>query len=293
MKYGINMPPFGNFGDARILADLAGEAEAAGWDGFFIWDHIVFDPSFHPMVDPWVGLAAVAMSTSRIRLGTMLTPLPRRRPWKLARETASLDRLSDGRLILGVGIGDPVQWEFGFFDEEVDAKVRAGRLDEGLDVLTGLWRGEPFTYEGEHYRLDEVIFLPTPAQPRVPIWVGGWWPNKPPMRRAARWDGAIPGGRDGPLTPVDWREIRDYIAQHRAPDREPGASFDLVHSGTTSGTDRAADAAVVKTYAEAGVNWWLESVDPWRFGQGEEDPWSSEYEPLMRERILNGPPELG
>ena len=181
MQYGINLPPFGDFGDPRALAELAHEAEQAGWDGFFIWDHIIFDPSFHPMVDPCVGLAAVALSTSRIRIGTMLTPLPRRRPWKLARETVSLDRLSNGRLILGVGIGDPVQWDYGFFGEETDARVRAQHLDEGLDIVAGLWSGERFSYQGQHYQLQEMIFLPKPVQPRIPIWVGGNWPNKPPL----------------------------------------------------------------------------------------------------------------
>src|SRR5689334_9455775 len=156
MYYGINLPPFAEFGDARVLADLAVEAEIAGWDGFFIWDHMVFDPTWHPIVDPWVGLAAVAMRTTRIRLGTMLTPLPRRRPWKLARETVALDRLSEGRLILGVGIGDPVQWEFGFFGEPTDAKQRASMLDEGLQVLTGLWSGALFSFSGEHYQLQEM-----------------------------------------------------------------------------------------------------------------------------------------
>ncbi len=238
------------------------------------------------MLDPWVGLAAVALNTSRVRIGTLLTPLPRRRPWKLARETVSVDRLSGGRLILGVGIGDPVQWEFGWFGEITDARVRARQLDEGLEILTGLWRGEPFSYQGEHYHLQEMTFLPTPSQSRIPIWVGGNWPNKPPMRRAARWDGAVPSGRDRPLTPDDWREIKAYIEQHRQND----APVELVHGGPTSGTDRAAAAAVVAPYAEAGVTWWIEGVDPWRFGQDWEAQWSAHYSELMRERVRNGPP---
>ncbi len=286
MQYGVNLPAFGDFGDPRALAELAREAEVAGWDGFFIWDHMIFDPSFHPMLDPWVGLAAVALNTSRVRIGTLLTPLPRRRPWKLARETVSVDRLSGGRLILGVGIGDPVQWEFGWFGEITDARVRARQLDEGLEILTGLWRGEPFSYQGEHYHLQEMTFLPTPSQSRIPIWVGGNWPNKPPMRRAARWDGAVPSGRDRPLTPDDWREIKAYIEQHRQND----APVELVHGGPTSGTDRAAAAAVGAPYAEAGVTWWIEGVDPWRFGQNWEAQWSAHYSELMRERVRNGPP---
>lgn len=288
MLYGVNLPPFGDFGDARALADLARAAEAAGWDGFFIWDHMIFDPSFHPMVDPWVGLAAVALSTTRMRIGTMLTPLPRRRPWKLARETVSVDRLSDGRLTLGVGIGDPVQWEFGFFGEELDAKVRAAQLDEGLEVMQGLWSGEPYSFQGTHYRLDEMRFLPRPVQQRIPIWVGGWWPNKPPMRRAARFDGVIPGKFGGSLSLDEWREIMAYIGQHRT-SSDP---FDFVHAGTTTGTDHAADAALVASYADLGITWWIENIDPWRFGQGWEDAWTAEASAQMRERIEQGPPRM-
>jgi alkanesulfonate monooxygenase SsuD/methylene tetrahydromethanopterin reductase-like flavin-dependent oxidoreductase (luciferase family) len=124
----------------------------------------------------------------------MITPLARRRPWKLARGTVSVDRLLNGRLILGVGLGEPAQWDFGFFDEPTDPKIRAQRLDQGLDILTGLWSGQPFRYEGEQYKVVKgVSFRPTPLQsPRIPIWVGGWWPKKPPLRRAARGDGVCP-----------------------------------------------------------------------------------------------------
>ncbi len=210
-------PPFGDYSDARYLADMAREAEAAGWDGFFIWDHIFFDPSFHPIADPWVALAAIAINTQRIRIGMVVTPLARRRPWKLARETVSVDRLSGGRLILGIGLGDPVQWDFGFFGEERDNKVRAKKLDEGLDILAGLWSGEPFSYQGEHYQLAEMIFLPRPAQtPRIPVWVGGNWDKHAPMRRAARWDGYVPLKWGDILTPDEWRDIMAYIQQHRS-----------------------------------------------------------------------------
>ena len=288
MHYGVNLPAFGDFADPLVLAELAHEAEAAGWDGFFIWDHVIFDPSFHPMLDPWVGLAAVALRTQRLRLGPMITPLPRRRPWKLARETASLDRLSNGRLILGVGIGDPVQWDFGFFGEGADARTRAQQLDEGLEILTGLWSGDAFEYHGEHYQLQPVTFRPRPVQePRIPIWVGGWWPNKPPMRRAARWDGVFPGKGDGGMTPEDWRDLLAYVQQHR-PDQQP---FDVVHSGRSSGVNQREDAALVATYAEVGVTWWLEEINPWRFGWSWEDAWSRDASALMRERVRQGPPE--
>lgn len=286
MYYGINIPQFGPYGDAAVLAELAREAEEAGWDGFFIWDHVLFDPDWHPMVDPWVALTAMALNTTRIRIGTMVTPLPRRRPWKLARETVSVERLSQGRLTLGVGIGDPVRWEFGFFHEESDTRIRAAKLDEGLEVLTNLWTGKPFSYQGTYYQLEEMIFQPTPLQsPRIPIWVAGWWPNKPPMRRAARWDGVVPGGRDRPLTPEDWVELIAYIQQFR----QQSTPFDYVHSGATSGTDSAGDTALVKEYAAVGVTWWLESLDPWRFGLPPETrgPWPIE---AMNQRIRQGPP---
>ena len=289
MRFGISIPPFADFSDPRVLADLAHDAESAGWDGFFIWDHIFFDPTFHPIADPWVSLAAVALNTHRIRIGTMITPIARRRPWKLARETVSIDRLSNGRLILGVGLGDPAQWDYGFFDEETDAKVRARRLDEGLDILTGLWQAEPFRYEGEQFNLKEVTFRPAPVQsPRIPIWVGGWWPNKPPLRRAARWDGVCPikGGQS--MTPGEWRELLAYIQEHRT-SSEP---FEAIHSGATSGDDPAQTAALVEPYIEAGVTWWIEPIDPWRFGWSYEVAWDPQATVLMRERVRQGPPRL-
>lgn len=289
MHFGISIPPFADFSDPRLLAETAQEAEAAGWDGFFIWDHIFFDPTFHPIADPWVSLAAVAMSTQRMRIGTLITPIARRRPWKLARETVSTDRLSNGRLILGVGLGDPVQWEFGFFDESTDAKVRAQQLDEGLDILTGLWSSQRFQYEGEHYHVKEVIFRPAPVQsPRIPIWVGGWWPNKPPFRRAARWDGVCPVKGSGSMLPDEWRELLRYIQKYRTSD----APFDAVHFGATPGDDQAQASELIQPYADAGVTWWVEPVDPWRFGWSYEVPWDPQATVLMYERIRQGPPRL-
>ena len=289
MHFGISIPPFADFSDPRVLADLAHDAESAGWDGFFIWDHIFFDPTFHPIADPWVSLAAVAMNTHRMRIGTMITPIARRRPWKLARETVSIDRLSEGRLILGVGLGDPVQWDYGFFDEVTDAKVRARRLDEGLDVLTGLWRAEPVSYQGEQYHVKEVTFRPAPVQsPRIPIWVGGWWPNKPPLRRAARWDGVCPVKWGQSITPQEWHELLAYVQKYRT-SSEP---FDAVHSGATPGNDPAQAAALIDPYVEAGVTWWIEPIDPWRFGWSYEVPWDPQATVLMRERVRQGPPKL-
>jgi alkanesulfonate monooxygenase SsuD/methylene tetrahydromethanopterin reductase-like flavin-dependent oxidoreductase (luciferase family) len=221
----------------------------------------------------------MAMRTERIRLGTLVTALPRRRPWKLARETLTLDQLSGGRLILGVGLGYFANEEFAAFGEETDAKIRAAQLDEGLDVLTGLWSGEPFSYDGTQYQVKNVCFTPPVQRPRIPIWVAGTWPLKAPFRRAARWDGVVPIGRDfeKPLTPAEIRDIAAYIKEHRV-SKEP---FEIVRGGQTPGRDTAEDAAIVAPYAEAGLTWWLETRLPWL---------SSLVE--VRERIRKGPPRV-
>ena len=283
VRYGVHLQNSGDYGDAAVLARLARDAEMAGWDGFFIWDHILFDgqqPT--PVVDPWVALTAVAVSTERVQLGPLVTPLARRRPWKLARETASLDRLSGGRLVLGVGLGDRVQEDFATFGEMVDARGRAERLDEGLDILVGLWSGKPFAYCGEHYRLATPAFLPTPVQaPRIPIWVGGEWPNKRPFRRAARWDGVFPSKEgvalDEMMTPDDLKEIVAYVKANRSRS-EP---FDVVIGGYTPGHDPVRGSQIVSAYREVGITWWLEGINSLR------GPF-----PDMRERIRQGPPKL-
>ena len=291
MHYALSLPNFDEHWHPRTLARLAQQAESAGWDGFFVWDHILFDPyGGIAMSDPWVALAAIAMSTERIRIGTMVTPLARRRPWKVARETISLDHLSGGRLVLGVGLGDPAKEEFEWLGEESDAKVRAAKLDEGLDVLTGLWTGEKFSYSGQQYQLNETIFLPPPVQsPRIPIWVGGVWPNKPPFRRAARWDGVVPLKWDAPLTPDELREVVAYVHSYRAEE----TPLDVVFIGSTPGDDHLQGAEIVAGYADAGVTWWVEDVAMWRFRPYE--PWKEPYVwPVkeIEERIRQGPPKF-
>lgn len=285
MRYGLYIPPFGDYADARILARLAHEAEDAGWDGFFLWDHVAMDwPD--PVVDPWVALAAIAVNTRRIRIGPLVTPLPRRRPWKLARETVSLDHLSGGRLILGVGTG-VYRTEFDQLGEPADLKVRAAMLDEGLEVLTGLWRAQPFSYSGQYYQVREALFTPPPVQsPRIPIWVAGFWPNKAPFRRAARWDGVFPLDRDNRTGSMSVDQVKDMLAYIRA-HRTVDAPFDVVHRGTTLGEDAAQDADIVAPYKEVGVTWWLENIHPWRFGWDGLGKWPTE---IMRERIRKGPP---
>lgn len=212
MRYCLNLPIGGEAAHPRTLADFAATAENAGWDAVFVEDYIVYQNRQDlPAYDPWVALAAMAAATSRIRLGTMVTPLARRRPWKLARETVTLDHLSNGRLTLCVGVGDPLDFTYAAFAEETDVRARAAIVDEALEVLTGMWSGQPFSYHGHHFQVSEITCLPRPVQqPRIPIWIGGAYPNSGPLRRAARWDGAVlyPAAEPGsatdseqPLTP--------------------------------------------------------------------------------------------
>jgi probable F420-dependent oxidoreductase len=261
MRFGLVVQMTESLGYPQPLAQLAREAEAAGWDGFFIWD--IFGGAAAtptPVVDPWIALAAIAATTERIRFGPMVTPLPRRRPWKLARETATLDHLSGGRLILGVGIGVPPE-EFSRFGEEPDPRVRARMLDEGLEVLTGLWSGEPFSFSGEHYHIEDAVLLPRPVQqPRIPIWVGATWPRKPGFRRAARWDGIFPGGLNGNLTLAELREMRAFIQAERTSE----TPFDVMTGGDVPFDDPKAARAILAEYADAGVTWWNEGVGAWR-----------------------------
>ena len=282
MFYGVHVQNSGEYGDPRILAEMAHDAEQAGWDGFFIWDHLLYAINQTvPVTDPEVALTAIAMSTERIQFGPLVTPLARRRPWKIAREMVSLDILSKGRVILGVGLGEPADVEFSRFGEESDAKVRAGKLDESLAIVSGLWSGEPFSHAGIHYSVGEVTFLPTPMQsPRIPIWVGGEWPNKAPFRRAARWDGIFPSKRgvalDEMMTPKDLAEIVSFIQQERDTDD----SFDIALGGYTPAHDRSQAAAIVAPYIDVGLTWWLEGLNSLR-GTVEE----------ARERIRQGPPK--
>jgi alkanesulfonate monooxygenase SsuD/methylene tetrahydromethanopterin reductase-like flavin-dependent oxidoreductase (luciferase family) len=254
--------------------------EAAGWDGISVWDHIlVWDGN--EVADPWIMLAAAASVTDRITLMSMVTPIPRRHPWKLAREAVSVDLLSEGRLVLGVGTGWPTDPEFTRFGGETDLRRRADMLDEGLAILDGLWSGEPFGFRGEHYELDEVTFLPRPLQrPRIPIWVAGMWPRRRPMRRAARWDGVAPIFYD--FDAEDWRapspqlmgDVASYIAEHR-PTMD---GYDIAVAEThTPGTDLA---DTIAAYEAAGVTWWR---DGWVPGsETTADEWHAS--------VLGGPP---
>ena len=259
-------------GDPRTAAELAARAEAHGWDGVFTFDAIAIGSM--ETYDPWVVMAAMAMRTERVRLGAIVTPPSRRRPWKLAREATSLDRLSGGRLVLPVGIGATDDAAFGNVGEPVDARTRAELLDESLTILEGLWSGQPFAVEGRHFRFGEMTFQPPPVQqPRIPIWVVGAWRHERSMRRTLRWDGvyAQVEGIDGLRQIVDWAE-REWPAATR--DRP----WDVVFEGRTPVHDPDAAAATVAEHEAAGATWWIES------------DWESSSVEAIRERIEAGPP---
>ena len=290
--YAVSVPPFAELFQPRLLAEIAADAERAGWDAFFIWDHVLIWPT--PIVDPWIAMAAIAMSTERVKIGALVTPLPRRRPITFAREVVTLDHLSNGRLIVGVGSGAG-PWEFDHLGEERSAKTRGAMLDEALDLLQQMWTGEPFMHHGRfyHFQGDDgpgkpeprpTPFLPTPFQkPRTRIWVAGTWPKKPPFRRAARYEGVVPlppRAEFGESLTIDQtRAIVDFVRAHRSAD----SGYDFVISGQTQEGDRAKAVE----YASAGATWWLEDVNPWRFGWNWHGPWPVE---AMRARINAGPP---
>jgi alkanesulfonate monooxygenase SsuD/methylene tetrahydromethanopterin reductase-like flavin-dependent oxidoreductase (luciferase family) len=252
VRFAVNLPNFGELADPALIVELAVAAEDAGWDGFFMWDHIVVGDGM-PVADPWVLLAAVAQATKRIALGPMVTPVPRRRPWVLSRQATTLDHLSGGRLILGVGLGFPPDEEFGTFGEPTDDGVRAELLDEGLEILRGMWSGEPFAFDGIHNQVRRATFAPTPVQQHLPVWVAGMWPNRRPFRRAARHDGVFPIAADmHMLSPDEVAEIVAYVDRSRPAE----APFDVVIGGPhpTPGE--------VSAYQMAGVTWYLVGSAP-------------------------------
>jgi len=278
VQYGFIIPG----GDAHEIIEMAREAEDAGWDGVFYWDGICIEGA-GPMFDPWAMLAAIAVRTERVRIGAMLTPPSRRRPWKLARETVTVDVLSSGRLIVPIGLGALDDGGFGKVGEVTDRKRRAELLDEGLEILTGLWSGQAFSFSGRHYHIEEMTFLPPPVQsPRIPIWVVGAWPRVKSMQRALRYDGLLPAKVDekgalAEVTPDDVRAMKEYVAEHRTA-RTP---FDIVWEGETPGDDARRAVELVHPWAEAGATWWLESRwgNPTRLDEA-------------RARIRQGPPRI-
>lgn len=257
LKTAVCVPTFGDF-DARTLGELARAAEDAGWDGFFCWDHILWDPLGRGVADTTVALTAIALATSRVRFGPLVMPLARRRPWKVARELASLDRLSGGRLALGVGNGDDV--DFAPVGDPAPARERAAVLDESLELLRRLLEEDgPVSHEGAAYRVDDVRLNAGTVQPHIPVWVAGWWPHRRPLRRAARYDGVVPLWPDFALpTPAQLDECLEVVREARHEAGRGDEPFDALVWARTDGPDDDRPMA----YPEVGATWWVEAFNP-------------------------------
>ncbi len=277
MKFGF----VASYGTIEQMLEMAREAEAHGWDGVFTWDGISIGEM--DTYDPWSLLGAMAMVTERVRLGAMVFALPRRRPWKVAREAITIDHLSKGRLVMPVAFGATPDAAISKVNTDTDdRKTRAQRLDETLAFLDQAWTGEPFTFEGEHghYRTGEMVFRPTPVQqPRIPIWNVGAWPREKSMQRAIRWDGMICMDVNDPFAhpgPDMVREIATWVREHR----ESDTPFDIVIEEVTE--DDGAARERVAALEDAGATWFIESR--W-------DPERDTPERLL-ERVRQGPPRI-
>ena len=258
MKLGLFFPPFGELADPGRVADLAVAAEESGWSGFFLWDHMLSRPGV-PVADAWITMAAAAAATREIRLGAMVTPLSRRRPWVLAREVATLDRLSGGRLVLGAGLGDDGWKEFSSFGEVTDPRERAVLLDDSLEALQRLLTGEQVEFEGKRLAVHSSPFLPRPVQDPVPVWVACRWPNRAPMARAARMAGCFPIFSGSPDVPsaADVSAVRDDLVA-----RGTGDGYDLVIRCVLRRDDPDRRAATLAALEDAGATWVVEGIDP-------------------------------
>lgn len=233
LNYGIVLPNWIVGADTSQLVEFAVAAEEAGWDGVYLADHLAFPhadydgPPIMDFHDPWITMGGIANRTDEITMASWITPIPRRQPWQVARDLATLDRLSDGRVILGTGLGN-IATNYTPFGRIGDERVLGERYDEALEVIDGLWRGEPFSYQGEHFTIDEAAMLPTPVQePRIPVVAGGVWPNRKPIRRGAHWDGIVPHWPGDGVVPgddeVDPAEIaRDLLEYYHEYADEPG-----------------------------------------------------------------------
>jgi alkanesulfonate monooxygenase SsuD/methylene tetrahydromethanopterin reductase-like flavin-dependent oxidoreductase (luciferase family) len=269
MHYGIEVVPFGAYSNPRYVVELAQAAETAGWNGIWIWDHVLFP---YGAGDPWISLAAVAAATRHLKLVTGISPLPRYRPHLLARMLAGLDLLSEGRVIFGTGSG--VDWDFKPFGEAGEVRIRAAMLDEGLDLLVKLLAGEKITHQGKYYTAEEVQMAPAALQkPRIPVWIGGDSPAA--LRRAAKWDGWIMGTINEACqvtkTPA---QIAEQVAYIRSQRPEPGV-FDVAIDGAS----QPGENTLAGEYEAAGATWWFEGIFGSR-GSHEE----------MLQRIMAGPP---
>jgi probable F420-dependent oxidoreductase len=249
VRNGIYLANAGTYADPGVVVEIAQAAEQAGWEGLYIWDHLRFVTGA-PAADAWITLAAVALNTTKLQLGPLVTALPRRRPHVVAHQLATLDRLSGGRVVFGAGTGGQTR-EFEAFGEPADARTRAEMLDEGLEVVSRLVSGEPVTHAGRYYTVDDVVLEPVPAAGRVPVWIGG--NSRGALRRAARWDGWVASmTRDHKvvMTPDDVAEKADEIKRQR----DGAAPFDVVVYGYTE----AADDETPRSFEAVGATWWLE-----------------------------------
>jgi alkanesulfonate monooxygenase SsuD/methylene tetrahydromethanopterin reductase-like flavin-dependent oxidoreductase (luciferase family) len=279
LRQGLAVPCFGD--DPRALAELGLRAEEAGFDGFFVWDHVLFSNEGEgpDILDPWIVLAVTATLTSRIRIGPMITPISRRRPWILARQAMTLDRLSQGRLILGVGLGSPAYGDFAAFGDAADPKTRAEMLDEGLALLAQFLSGERFSHAGVHFHVDSMRFTPTPVQRQIPIWIGGVLPARRPLDRAARWHGSVPvtfaEGRVARPTIEELDDAVTHLKRHR-----PLHGFDVAVWSELAETDTEIERlpSVMSQYADIGATWWIETGRP-----------GENWREIIETRISNGP----
>jgi alkanesulfonate monooxygenase SsuD/methylene tetrahydromethanopterin reductase-like flavin-dependent oxidoreductase (luciferase family) len=269
MKFGLDVPTTGAYADMRAQAALAVEAEAAGWDGFFVWD-------VPNGIDPWLALTTIALQTTHIKIGLLVLPLARHRPWLVAKRLADLDQFSDGRVTCTVGLGDRDS-AFSSYGEESDPIIRARKLDEGLAILMGLWTTDPFSFTGEYYQLHQVSLSSHPIQsPRIPLWIVGGWPRRPPFRRAAKFDGicfkSIHHETRKWLTLEEFQDGLAYVRAHRKQD----TPFDVIMSGETP-QDRQQGSDIVTPFQEAGATWWIEEGLGWTLEE-------------FRARVRSGPP---
>jgi len=279
MKFGLSVIHVWNVKNpAKYILNLAVAADKAGWDGFFLWDHITW-LARAPVVDPWTMLGAIAGRTDNLRLGTVVTPLARRRPQVIARQSVTLDHLSNGLAVLGVGLGGDAQ-DFTAFGEEFDYRLVAEKVDEALDVITDLWSGKSVIHRGKHYKVDNVTFLPKPIQePRIPIWIGG--ESIGALKRASRYDGWVvmgphPSAKAEGLSLKQVSRSVERIRQCRG----KSDSFDVVYSMDFPEEERLLKMTVQEA-ASVGVTWLLEGI----FGL--------RYTPTQAlERVKKGPPRI-
>ena len=248
MRRGLFLPAFDEMADAALIGELGELAEGSGWDGFFVWDHVQYAEPVERIADPWICLAALALRTERLRFGLMVTPIARRRPWVYARQAVTVDRLSGGRLVLGLGVGADNRGEMAPLGEEPEIRVRAEMLEEALDLLEQIFSGEPVEHAGEHYAVSARPFLPRAAQePRIPVWIGAGWPGGRPVDRAARWDGIFPIG----IPAADVPGLRERLGAQRDPGAAPLEIVGMALPGEDAGP-----------WAEAGTDWLLTQLGP-------------------------------